>query len=267
MKTLLLNSKKCLIANAALLATLTLWMIPQNAVADIPSRTTLEIEINSHTANTFPDLYAAWQKQYGTHAINPLFVIAGSQDSDRSRYIAILGAAKLGGQAIAPRIVPFLKDKSWMIRSAALKALAVLKHPKTYSAIMPLLHDPALVVRVEAIETVKTLKPAGAIPALIEVLHSQENYHFGKSTWAPERALKALAILGDKSIASELSPLLDHQTDPPLQREAILTLQTLTGHTENGSLELIKQVASWKQYLAANKITDKINTTDAAPKR
>lgn len=275
MKTLLPNSKKCLTANwiaicaLAILTSLpfTLALLSSEARADIPSRTTLEIEINANTSSSFQELLSSWQKKYGIHAINPLFVIASSTDADRSRYIAILGAARLGGQAIAPRIVPFLKDRSWMIRNAALKSLAALKHPKTVSAVLPLLHDPALVVRVEAIETVRALKPPGAVPALLQVLHNQENYHFGKSQWAPLRALQAIAAIGDKSVAPELAPLLDHQIDPPLQRAAISALQTLTGHREDGSLELVKQAASWKQYLAMHRSEDKIQTTAAAPKR
>jgi HEAT repeat protein len=163
-----------------------------------------------------------------------------------------MGAAKLGGPAIAPKIVPLLKDKVWLIRNAALRALSALKNPATAKAVLPLLKDPALVVRAEAVEAVKTLKPAGATQALLSVLQSQDNYRFGKAQWVPQRALAALVVLHDFSIVPYLRPLLDHQKDPELQRQTVFALQTLTGIDKDAQSPLPTQVETWKKILAGD---------------
>ena len=161
-----------------------------------------------------------------------------------------MGSAKLGGAASAPLLTPLLKDKIWLIRSATLRALAALKNPHTASAVLPLLKDSALVVRLEAVDAVKELKPAGASRALVAALRNQENYHYGKAQWVPEKALQALVELQDKAVVPDLKPLLDHRKDPKLQKQAMLALEALTGRKTKTGLPLKKQVEDWKKALA-----------------
>jgi HEAT repeat protein len=254
MKTSLLSSKKCLTAKAvAILIALSGSAFAANSRI-APSQTALVQDINANKDADFESVLEHWTTQYGTLAAQPLLSIAKDRrNSDRQRYIAIMGAAKLGGPAVAEKLVPLLKDKIWLIRSATLKALAALKDPATAKAVLPLLKDPALVVRVEAIETVKILKPEGSAQALVSVLQSQENYRFGKAQWAPQRALSALVVLHDFSVVPYLRPLLDHQKDPELQRQTIFALQTLTGIDKDSKLALSTQVETWKKILSGDR--------------
>jgi HEAT repeat protein len=254
MKTSLLSSKKCLTAKAvAILIALSGSAFAANSRI-APSQTALVQDINANKDADFESVLEHWTTQYGTLAAQPLLSIAKDRrNSDRQRYIAIMGAAKLGGPAVAEKLVPLLKDKIWLIRSATLKALAALKDPATANAVLPLLKDPALVVRVEAIETVKILKPEGSAQALVSVLQSQENYRFGKAQWAPQRALSALVVLHDFSVVPYLRPLLDHQKDPELQRQTIFALQTLTGIDKDSKLALSTQVETWKKILSGDR--------------
>ncbi|MDR3608422.1 MAG: HEAT repeat domain-containing protein [Oligoflexia bacterium] len=254
MKTSFLNSRKCSIASAVgLLLTLgtstPLFTRLAQANSDTqPSQSALVTDINSERSPQFLRLLSKWQGAYGTSAVHPLISIAqDKRNSDRVRYIAIMGAAKLGGTATAPLIAPLLNDKIWLIRSAALRALSALKDPKTASAVLPLMKDPALAVRLEAVDAIRELRPPGASRALLTALHSQENYRFGKSQWVPEHSLQALAALKDPSIASELKPLLDHRKDPELQKETIKTLEALTGKKTDTKLSFEEQIESWKK--------------------
>jgi hypothetical protein len=219
-----------------------------------PSQAALVQDINANKEGDFEIVLQRWTQTYGTSATQPLLSIAKDRrNSDRQRYIALMGAAKLGGPVVAEKIVPLLKDKIWLIRSAALRALSALKNPKTASAVLPLLKDPALLVRSEACEAVKVLKPKGSAQALLSVLHSQDNYRFGKAQWVPQRALAALVVIHDLSVVPQLRPLLDHQKDPDLQRQTIFALQTLTGIDQNAHLSLTAQVDTWKKILAGDR--------------
>jgi HEAT repeat protein len=253
MTTSLLNSKKCSRVKTA--AFLALFVSSLSLAAEAPSARLLASEINSNRDNSFSPLLEDWGNSYGTTAVKPLLSIATSHNyTDRQRYIAIMGAAKLGGQAVANQVVALLKDGSWMIRSGALKAMAALKDKKTAPSALSLIKDPALVVRAQAIETTGALRPPGAAQALLQAIQNKDNYHGGKAQWIPQRALQALADLNDASVVPQLRPLLDHKNDPDLQRAAIATLEHLTGDIVDHDLSLNAQVASWKKNLTQRSV-------------
>ena len=251
MKTSLLNSKKCSIANLVLAGAL----LAQSAsvmASPVPVRDALKGQILAYSSSSFEPLLTRWSQEYGTQAVHPLLALVSDQkNADRTRYIALMGAAKLGGPSVAGLIAPHLKDSSWMIRSASLRALSALKNPQTASAVLPLLKDRALVVRVEAVDAVRTLRPKGSTKALVAALKDPNNYRLGKAQWLPQRALKALAVMGDRSVAPQLRFLLDHRSDPALQHQTLATLEALTGQRVNGSLPLSVRVLEWKKKLVA----------------
>jgi HEAT repeat protein len=214
--------------------------------------TSLESDIHLRKGGGFDALLARWEKQYGASAVAPLLKLAQDRAlDDTDRYVALMGAAKLGGVPGAPLLVPFLKDRSWMIRSASLRALAALGNPATADATLPLLRDAALVVRVEAVEAVAKLRPAGAAEALVAALTRGENYHGGKAQWVPDHALRALVALGARETAPRLRPLLDHTGDPELLARTVETLDALAGHAAPDSKVALKdRVRDWKLALA-----------------
>lgn len=253
MKTSFPNSRRCLTVNRlslAILFSLVFHIVPiARASTPSPSQAALVADINADRSPLFLPLFAKWEADYGVNAVNPLVSIArDARNSDRSRYIATMGAAKLGGPAAAPYLTPLLQDRIWLVRSAALRALAALKNPKTATAVIPLLKDPALVVRLDAVDALRLLKPPGASKALVVALQSQENYRYGKSQWVPIKSLQALAELHDRSVVPELKPLLDHRKDPELQEQAMRTLEALTGRKTNTKLTFEQQIAEWKKF-------------------
>lgn len=249
MKTWWQNSKKCLAADLLVAAPL-LALSSMALAATPPTSDVLKNEIVGRKSSDFKTLLSLWEKSYGPKAVDPLLAVAADRKlSDPDRYIALMGAAKLGGSATASQLVPYLKDGSWMIRSGALRALMVLNRPETSSHVLPLLKDPALVVRRQAVDAVEKLRPEGTVEALMGALESSNNYHHGKAQWVPNRALQVLSKLGSKEIAPRLQPLLKHDQDPSLLKEAIATLESLTGRKLASGKPLKAQVQAWKAAL------------------
>ncbi|MEK6578431.1 MAG: HEAT repeat domain-containing protein [Bdellovibrionota bacterium] len=224
------------------------------ASASVPKNLSkrLQGEVKNRNHLAFSALLQHWEQDYGIGSVAPLLEIAKKKSNeDADRYIALMGAAKIGGTPIAPAIVPFLKDPSWMIRSGALQALARINNPKTASEILPLFKDKALVVRLQAVDISHILKPVGIEKALVAAALDPINYHQGKSQWVPQHALTALVALHAKNSAKDLAPLLDKKSDPGLQRKTLETLRALRGASGiRKDLRLQEECAEWKKILA-----------------
>lgn len=250
MPTWLLNSKKCSIRDAVLAGALAL-AFSSSAFAAIPKlESTLLEDIRARKDSSFAKVLKTWELRYSADAVEPLLKIANEKaHSDQDRYVAMMGAAKIGGKATAPAVAALLKDSSWMIRSGAIRALTALKDPVASASVLPLLNDPALVVRVEAVSAVEKLRPNGAVDALVKTLQDKDNYHQGKAQWMPHRVLAALVSLEAKEAAPHLKPLLDHSKDPELQLKTVATLEALTGRKLKAGSNLDEQVQAWKKTL------------------
>ena len=250
MQTLSPNLKRCLAVSAGVL--LSNWALA--TLPTKPSSIDLKNDIASATPSrqSFEPLFHRWEERYGARVVPALLEISrDARASDPERYIGIMGIARLGGKEAAPLLVPFLKDRSWMIRAATLRALSALNKLETAASVLPLLRDPALVVRMEAVSTTELLKPVGAASALVDTLFSEANYREGKALWVPQKALAALESLHATEVAGRLSPLLDHQDDPEIISQTIHTLEILKGRKLASSLPIRLQAAEWKRALAS----------------
>ncbi len=214
----------------------------------------LKSDLSKRQQLSFRAVLKNWETRYGVRAVGPLLEIANDpHHEDPDRYLAIMGAAKLGGTEVATGLLNLLKDRSWMIRAGTLRALTALNHPKTSAAVLPLLRDPALIVRSEAVDAVGRLKPIGAVDALLATLDQSENYHGGKAQWVPTKALSALVSLNAKDAAPRLRPLLLHTQDPALQEQTVSALESLTGKKLKAGAPLLAKVEQWKTELTSAK--------------
>ncbi len=221
------------------------------AIENVQLRKILRRDLESARGASFSSLLRQWDQKFGPRAVSPLLELAATRSiRDSERYTALMGAAKLGGQASAPLIQPFLKDSSWMLRAGALRALSALRNPQTAASTLALLQDPALVVRLEAVDAVEKLQPVGAPEALLRAIENRDNYHGNKAQWIPQRALKALASLKAREATPRLLPLLDRHEDPALLRQAVLTLGALNGRSVSRALPLSEQARQLKRALA-----------------
>lgn len=249
-----LNSKKCSMAKLApwLIATSLLALAGSSSTWAAPSiEATLRTDIRKRKGAEFGQLLKNWSKRHGARAVPPLLKIASDRKlQDADRYVALMAATKLGGTGITRDLAAFLNDRSWMLRSAALRALGALGDSAQAEKVLPLLRDPALVVRTEAVETVRRLKPSGGVDALVEAIESPQNYHRGKAQWVPQKALSALIELKPSSrIAPRIAALLKRQTDPSLQQSALSTLEAITGKRLRPGAPLPEKVEAWLKEL------------------
>jgi HEAT repeat protein len=207
----------------------------------------IQSELKNRKTVHFEELIKSWENQYGTAAVPALLKIAADKkQEDPDRYIALLGATKLGGKATAPLLSPYLKDSSWMIRTGALRALVVLNSEKQNALALPLIKDKALVVRAEAIEALKVLKPEGTEKALIESLKNPMNYHAGKATWVPGKALTTLLELDAKKYVHELATALNKIPNKLVQLKALIVLEKLTGEKKGRDLPHEERIKAWQ---------------------
>ncbi len=211
----------------------------------------IRADLKSRKGSDFAPLLSRWEKRFGSNAVETLMKIAGDRKlEDSDRYIALMAGARLGGSATAETIATFLKDRAWMMRSAALRTLAAFDAKDLGAQTLPLLKDPALVVRMEAVDTVKKLQPEGSVEALLEVVASDENYFHGKAQWVPQRALVALMEMkASRSIAPKLAPLLKRESDPDLQKTAISTLESILGKQLKPGAPLPERIRAWDTEL------------------
>ncbi len=252
------SSKKCSTHDLLRIAATVALLLTPSARASVPHATpaqplaaALGKDIASRQGLSFGEILKSWETRYGTRAVSPLLQLASNRKSqDADRYLALMGAAKLGGPSVAPQVTPFLRDPSWMIRSGALRALSALKNPATTSGVLGLLHDPSLIVRTEAVEAAALLQPAGTVDALLATLEDSANYHQGKAQWVPARVLGALVRLRATQAAAQLRPLLFHTRDPELQKQTVQALEQLTGRKIQSSAPLQARIEAWKQALA-----------------
>ena len=186
------NKSKVCFAIALMSGTLVMTQA-HAATSPSPLSQILRQDLKNRKVGSFSGTLASWETHYGARAFSPLLELASdTRLADPDRYVALMGAAKIGGTAAAPKFLPLLKDSSWMIRSGALRALSALHHAETSVAVLPLLHDSALVVRMEAIEAIDRLDPPGSHTALLSAIRDSSNYHGGRAQWVPQRALKSL---------------------------------------------------------------------------
>lgn len=164
-----------------------------------------------------------------------------------------MAAAKIGGIESAKLISPLLSDRSWVVRSGALRALRSTDNAEIASKSIELLNDKALVVRLEAVDTVALLKPKGWEQALVQIVDRPENYSRGRALWVPNRALKALKACDDSkatqaALLPKLKPLLNRAHDQTLLDDTIATLESITHSATPKNLSNAEKVAYWKKY-------------------
>jgi HEAT repeat protein len=133
---------------------------------------------------------------------------------------------KLIGRMADPDSLPVLKnallDPQWLIRQAAVNALANFPAERILPLIYHALYDHALLVRLEAILALGQLRHSSAVPTLLAHLQSTT------SETETYTLIQALGVCADRSIIPLLEPYVHHDHPQVRQRalEAISRLMT-----------------------------------------
>lgn len=222
---------------------------------DLTIASSISKDLKSLKNGNFGNHLKTWEATYGSDAVGPLLTLASNISfEDSQRYAALMGAIKLGGNGVATNIIPFLKDRSWMLRSGAIRGLTIIGSDIENAKIIPLLKDPALVVRLEAVEAIVQTHPPGTLEALVTALNDPGNFHRGKAQWIPQRALAGIAKLypkqssgpSKKEVLNKIIPLLGNTQDFSLLEATVSAIETLKGQTPQKQIPLFKRVAACK---------------------
>lgn len=207
----------------------------------------------------FEPLIEAWSKQFGAALLPTLKELAEKEKAeDRSRYIALMGMVRLDGKSSGPTAKKLLKAKNWMTRSAALKAIEILKDKSLEADVAKILkEDPALVIRNQAVDTLLALNTESTPQHLLDAVFDSKNYRkggyrTGVADWVPQHALSALRTLKARNISIKLLPLINDAKDAKLRAHALHTIETLEGkQIKNRKFEA--RVLAWNQLLRPKK--------------
>lgn len=220
-------------ASRGLAAWAVLALLSSSALASLPLASPRD-EIRAHVSGDFDALIRKWSvaparsrtlAELKKISLDPLA-------TERSRYIALMGAAslaKLEGrpEAIRPVLQRLKKDPSWVMRSASLEASAQALGAAGADALaVELLQDPALVVRSRAVDLISS--PASA-PALARAALDPRNHPGGRALWVPQKAIRALVRLDARQEIQMLARVLGQKNDPSLRRELAQASLTASG--------------------------------------
>ncbi|MEL7450266.1 MAG: HEAT repeat domain-containing protein [Pseudomonadota bacterium] len=139
-------------------------------------------------------------------------------ESEYSRRAAVEVLNAIGDTNAIKDLLGALQDDDWWVRSRATDALAKIGGPRVVDAVLELIRDEDEAIRRSAIEILNTTKDTRAVQHLVAATRDPD-------WWVRERAVDALAEIGDKSVVSELLPMLDqHAKSIPVVIRALATL-------------------------------------------
>ena len=131
---------------------------------------------------------------------------------------------KLIGRMADTDTLPVLKnallDPQWLIRQAAVNALANFPAERVLPLIFHALYDHALLVRLEAILALGQLRHASAVPTLLAHLQSTT------SETETYTLIEALGVCADRSIIPVLEPYVHHD-HPQVRQRALEAMSRL----------------------------------------
>jgi twitching motility protein PilT len=147
--------------------------------------------------------------------------LAHSGDVNARRTAAEL--ARSGGATLVwPRLVSLLRDTDWWVRERVADALVELAGHQLTPHVIDLLSDPSDVVRRFGVELLARLKDPASLDALAHAASDDGDW------WVSERAVEAMADVGDPRAAALIVPLLSEHR---LQIAALGALEKLAARS------------------------------------
>lgn len=106
---------------------------------------------------------------------NLIEVVKNEKSLDEWQWLAISSLARLTQVKSTPLLIKYTQHKEWNIRLAALKSLIALKYkePKVYAA---LLKDKSMIVRIAALEGIQILEISKLTPNIWNMFGDKKNY-------------------------------------------------------------------------------------------
>lgn len=138
----------------------------------------------------------------------------------RQQVVILKLIGRMADSDTLPVVKDALLDPQWLIRQAAVNALANFPAEKVLPLIFHALYDHALLVRLEAILALGQLRHASAVPTLLAHLQSTA------SETETYTLIQALGVCGDRSIIPVLEPYVHHD-HPQVRQRALEAISRL----------------------------------------
>ncbi len=106
-------------------------------------------------------------------------VMKSSSYPERKRWMATFMLTRIMGGKAAPFIARFTDHPHWMMRTAGLKSLLILKEKKYAPLYVKALNDPALIVRIQALDNIRTLGLSTYADEVWSMMFKADNYTGG----------------------------------------------------------------------------------------
>lgn len=196
---------------------------------------------------SIPEFWSNLDRKYGQVAVLPYLKIASDEkERDELRWASLYGIARMRGKQSLPLVRPFARHKNWLLRDAALKAMAALSATEMQSEFEYALKDKALVIRTTAVDVISHLRLQSCAPKLVEALFDPINYRREKPLWIHQHILTALREMNYKRATPRLVDLLESKKDPALRTHIIQTLEHLTGKSF-ATKTMSEQIYLWRR--------------------
>lgn len=140
----------------------------------------------------------------------------------RQQVVILKLIGRMADASALPVVKQALLDPQWLIRQAAVNALANFPAESVLPLIFHALYDHALLVRLEAIAALGKLRHGSAVPTLQAHLHSTA------SETETYTIIEALGACGDRTIAPVLEPYVHHH-HPQVRQRALEAITRLIG--------------------------------------
>lgn len=140
----------------------------------------------------------------------------------RQQVVMLKVLGRIGDMEALPALKRALLDDQWLLRQAAVCALANFPVESVLPMIFHALYDTALLVRLEAMITLGKLGHASAVPTLLAHLHGTT------SEVETYTLIEALGLCGDRTLIPTFEPYMHHD-NPQVRQRALDAIARVTG--------------------------------------
>jgi|GEM_PF-3461642 len=156
----------------------------------------------------FVELVFEWGHKYGHGVLEPLAEISSDlKVSEDHRYMALVAAVDIAGEASLPLVKASLEDPCSFVRRAAVLSLVSLGKPSDVELVYPLLKDKAMIVREASVRALARFSPKDVAARLYEVIASTDNFVKDNPLSPVKVAVESLVALEDPQVVSTVCAL------------------------------------------------------------
>ncbi|NOY27625.1 MAG: PilT/PilU family type 4a pilus ATPase, partial [Oligoflexia bacterium] len=172
-----------------------------------------------------------------------LWLLRSPEPKVRRLAVGVARQARDPSASLWPRLLELLRDEDWWVRERVADALLAIAGDQMLGHLAQLLTDDAATIRMFAVDVLGRLGNTRALGALVRVMMDDKDW------WVRERAMEAVASLGDKRVSPFLAHIL--HDEPGMRIAALDALARLRATDEWRAIASLLQDSQEDVRLAA----------------